>query len=580
MARRFRNGLIHTYSFLVTVLFWSILFFLTFLAAVSSCAISCDGAEHSFFLSDSVWANLLTLVLGTLACLLLRSLARRWGLAARLGEDGYFRRCRRVLLAVLGLLALVWVLATQFDLSADPLGVQQAAQALRTGDLTPFRTGGYISIYPHQMGLAWLSWLLAAVFGDLNPVVFQLLNVLGVVLLYRELSECCALFGMSRGAQLGVVLLGILFYPFWLYCSFVYGNVLGMAFSVLAMRLELRFLRDGGLKRAFGAAGAACLALLLKSNYLIFVIGMLLTALVELLRRCSWQRCLLPLLLIGALLFQSKVPVALTERVTGCRLDNGMSNWSWIVMGVQESDRGPGWYSGYPRRSLREADFDGSVQGEMARQTALAELKYFAEHKREGLDFFTRKVASQWNNPSFQGYWLAQTRPSRIKLPSWVKGFIGRQAVASASVWLNALQMLILAGTLLWCALCRREQRQAGLCFAVTLIGGFVFHLFWEAKCQYALSYFVLLLPLAAGGWGELTRLLAGLLARRGRGTEKRSLLQKSLRRIAPFAALSLVLCGLLWVLYANGRHDSLRCDDAAYAAYLAEPEAVDYLEN
>lgn len=580
MARGFRNGLIQTYSFLITVLFWGIIFFLTFLAAISSCAISCDAAEHTFFLSDSIWTNLLTVLLGAVLCLLLRGLARRCGFAVRLAEDGYFRRCRRILLVLLGILALVWVLATQFDLFGDPQSVQRAAAALLNGNPKPFKKGGYISIYPFQMGLAWLSLPLAAVFGRMNPLVFQLLNVLGVVLLYREFSECCALFGMSRGVQLGVVLLGILFYPFWLYCCFVYGNVLGMAFSVLAMRLELRFLRDGGLKRAFGSAGAACLAMLLKSNYLIFAIGMLLTALVELLRRFNWQRCLLPLLLIGAMLFQSRVPVALAEKVTCYRLDHGMNTWAWIVMGVRESDRAPGWYSDYAWTSLKEAGFDGNLQGEEARQTALAELKYYAAQKREGLDFFTRKTASQWNNPTFQGYWVAQTRPSRIKLPDWVKGFLGRRAVASASVWLNALQILILAGTLLWLAMCRREQRQASLCFAVTFIGGFVFHLFWEAKCQYVLSYFVLLLPLAAGGWAELARLLGGLLSRKERKSEKRSLLKRSLGRIAPFAAMSLVLCGLIWALYANGNNSSLRCDDAAYASYLAEPDAVDYLEN
>lgn len=580
MARSFRNRLFHTYSFLITVLFWGIIFFLTFLASISSCAITCDVAEHSFFLSDSIWTNLLTVLLGAVFCLLLRGLARRCGLAARLEEDGYFRLCRRILLTLLGLLALVWVLATQFDLVADPLSVQRAAASVLKGKMTPFRTGGYISIYPHQMGLVWLSCPLAAVFGGMNSMVFQLLNVLGVVLLYRELSECCALFGMSRGAQLGVVLLGILFYPFWLYCCFVYGNVLGMAFSVLAMRLELRFLRDGGLKRAFGSAGAACLAVLLKSNYLIFVIGMLVTALVELLRRFNWQRCVLPMLLIGALLFQSKVPVALAEKVTGYPLDKGMSTWAWIVMGVEESDRGPGWYSAYPWASLKEVGFDGTRQEEKAKQIALTKLKYYAEHKREALDFFTRKTASQWNNPTFQSYWVAQTRPSRISLPEWVKGFLGRRAEAAASAWLNALQILILAGTLLWCALCRREQRQISLCFAVTFIGGFVFHLFWEAKCQYTLSYFVLLLPLASGGWAELARLLAGLLSRKGQKTDQRSLLKRSLRQIAPFAAMSLVLCGLIWVLYANGNNYSLRCDDAAYAAYLAEPEAVDYLEK
>lgn len=39
------------------------------------------------------------------------------------------------------------------------------------------------------------------------------------------------------------------------------------------------------------------------------------------------------------------------------------------------------------------------------------------------------------------------------------------------------------------------------LIFAIIFIGGFVFHLFWEAKCQYTITYFVLLIPYAAKGY-------------------------------------------------------------------------------
>ena len=36
---------------------------------------------------------------------------------------------------------------------------------------------------------------------------------------------------------------------------------------------------------------------------------------------------------------------------------------------------------------------------------------------------------------------------------------------------------------------------------AIIFLGGFLFHLFWEAKGQYALTYFLLLFPYAAAGW-------------------------------------------------------------------------------
>ena len=36
-------------------------------------------------------------------------------------------------------------------------------------------------------------------------------------------------------------------------------------------------------------------------------------------------------------------------------------------------------------------------------------------------------------------------------------------------------------------------------------IGGFLFHLFWEAKSQYTITYFVLLIPYCAKGLMDMT---------------------------------------------------------------------------
>ena len=44
-------------------------------------------------------------------------------------------------------------------------------------------------------------------------------------------------------------------------------------------------------------------------------------------------------------------------------------------------------------------------------------------------------------------------------------------------------------------------------CLLTTIfIGGFLFHTFWEAKGQYTLPYFTLLIPLAIQGYGIAVR--------------------------------------------------------------------------
>ena len=43
------------------------------------------------------------------------------------------------------------------------------------------------------------------------------------------------------------------------------------------------------------------------------------------------------------------------------------------------------------------------------------------------------------------------------------------------------------------------------LVLLVTVFGGFLFHMLWEAKGRYILPYFVMMLPMAAVGLAELT---------------------------------------------------------------------------
>ena len=43
------------------------------------------------------------------------------------------------------------------------------------------------------------------------------------------------------------------------------------------------------------------------------------------------------------------------------------------------------------------------------------------------------------------------------------------------------------------------------LLLPMIFIGGFIFHLFWEAKGQYTITYFVLLIPYCAKGLMDMT---------------------------------------------------------------------------
>lgn len=573
VMRFFQTGIPKFYKVVVASLFWLILFFLAFLSIFGTCFM--DVNEKTYFCSDSVWLNVcavLVVLLLFIGAKIFRPISVR---LKKLEENNaMFLRCRRILLTVLFLLGLIWVLATQYNAISDQYGVQSAAYGIKTEEYSSFELGGYISTYPNQFGLMWISYLFAIIFGSYNYIAFQIMNVFGLVLLYRELSEIGRCFGWNKCIQLLTIVVGILFFPPIMYCSFVYGNIMGLAFSVLAIRLEFVYFQKHRPFYAVGSAASIMVAMLFKSNYLIFFIGMFLYAVVEIIAQKKWKAFLLPLLLVVAFFLQSWAPMAIARQVTGEKLDQSASSWSWIAMGLQsDSQLAPGWYNLYNQESYNESGYNTQRQTEMAKANIAESLHYFWNHKGAAVKFFTEKTASQWNNPTFQCYWITvgHEKLSLMEQSEWVEDFTSPSGAYHGALYLNLLQFIILFGVLIYCIVFwKKPGYSKSLLLGMIFVGGFLFHLVWEAKGQYTLSYFVLLIPLAVAGFSRLTDQIL-LLGRKKYRAAVPKKMKRNKNSLILFSALTVIMIFAFVICYAGGRGAYLTEDTAAYQQYLVE---------
>lgn len=502
-GNRFCMGLRALSVRVVGVLFLLFISWLLLLSGFSTCYLS--YGEHTFFVHDSMLVNVLAVVV-LLALLALlhwkkdRLSARLRG--SRLQPYLTFACIKRFLLLALLAEGIVWVLATQFTPGADQSAVLRAATQLRMKSSLLFSDGAYISKSPHQIGLVVFLYALNALFGDQNVVVFQLLNAVGLMVVYKELSEISGLFGMSRRGQLLVAASGLVFFPLTMYTSLIYGNILGEAFALAAIRQELLFFRDGKKRRVMFSAVCIALSVMMKQNYLIFCIGMALYAFLELLRQRQWRIVIFAVVITAACVIEPIAPRLLVEWKTGYAMNQGMSSWSFVAMGLQENDtRAAGWYNSYNDESFLESGNDPAVQAQMAKDNIRQSLRRFASSPQEAISFFSRKTASQWNNPTFQCFWIVQSRESQIHESAWLRTFLSIPFSTRVIGCLNLIQFLILLGCLLHILLCRRSWRDGTVLLEMLFVGGFLFHLIWEAKGQYTLSYFLLLLPCAVAGY-------------------------------------------------------------------------------
>lgn len=554
---------------MVISLFFLILFLLGFYSILSTCGVYSN--EVSYFVRDSVWLNLAAFVLVGLLFFAVKIFRPTANWLKRLEDDpAVFIHYRRILLLVMGALALVWVLATQCQPGADQEKVQEAVYGLNTGDYSSF-TQGYLAMRHHQLSVTWVFYLFSLVFGSYNAVAFQVFNVLGLVLFYRELSQVCLLAGLRKGVSLATVFTGILFYPLILYCSFVYGNIWGLALSLLAIRLELQFFKTHRFRYGIFSALAITGALFFKFNYIIFLIGMALYGIVAAVQQKKVRLLLLPALMIVSVVIQSMLPIALARQVTGDPLDKGASTWAWAAMGLQrEGPIFPGWYNNYDVYSYEDSGRDAEVQTQLAKENIGESIQFFTSNPGEAARFFTRKIASQWNNPTFQCYWITQTRSDSIYPSAWTSFVSSKTGEALGTGFLNLLQFVLLAGAVLYCVFSWKKFEQGPLLMlAMIFVGGFLFHLVWEAKAQYTLSYFVLLIPFAMAGYSRLTDGIVQLCS-----PSRRNLLveqgKKRWKSLLPFAVMTVLMIVLLVVCYAGPRGEYLTADTQAVQQYFA----------
>lgn len=566
----FSKIILRVYKAVALICFFLILCLLTAFSACSTSYLAADSTELTFFVKDYRYVNLLAVAAVVAALILLGKNKAVADLRARLNEDEvYFAKVRRCLLSVIAVLGCIWVLATQYMAKSDQILVQYGAYMLHYKDYALFREAGYLARCQNQLGLVWISYLLSFVFGNYNFVAFQLLNVAALAIIYREMAEIGAYSGLKRSGQTAVYLLGILFFPLTMYCSFVYGTVPGLALSLVAIRQGILFLQSRKWQHGGWSVLAMTAAVLMKTNYVIFMIGLVITAVMVSLKKRQPRLLVFPVILAACCMLQSNVLAAVTERVTGQTLNAGSSAWAYVSMGLQDTAGSAGWWNGYNEDSYIGSSYDAGVQAKEAKEDIGESLKRFTADRHAAVQFFSEKIASQWNNPTFQSYWIAETSTSGIEESGLVWAFTSPKGSYYGAGYLNLLQFVILAGALFYCmSACMKGTEPEGLILAIVFAGGFLFHIVWEAKAQYALPYFVLLFPYTVRGLEQLAACAASWKNRLREG-QTVSMQAGRTRQFWVIAG-----CGIVLLIFLAGTvklTPVLTADTQRYDEYLSE---------
>ena len=413
------------------------------------------------------------------------------------------RRAFAAALALWTAAALCFVLAVGLLPRADSALVIEAAKRFAAGDFSPLE-GEYFSRVSYQLGiclpLEGLARLLPGL--DLNLLMQALNCAISAALMALLCGLAGGLSGDARTSG-AAALLYMAFVPMLLFNMFVYGVLPMLLLCVLAMRCFARCARTG--ERRFGVLYALLIgaAAALKPNAMIVMLALLICAAVHALQRKDGF-LLLCAALSAVLCFALPAGVIrLYELRAGVTLAPDTGMLLRLAMGMQDSVIAAGWYNG-----VIEEYWPLSVTPEMEKAAALemlaARLREFAADPAGAWAFFKEKCLTQWAEPSYDILWYGAVcgksgRFNGLAHAIFRDGSPVRALLAGyMNIFQQAAYVLALIGT---CGMIREKRTEAvQLMLPVTVLGGFLYHMLFEAKSQYIYPYMLLLLPLAAAG--------------------------------------------------------------------------------
>ena len=329
--------------------------------------------------------------------------------------------------------------------------------------------------------------------------------------------------------------------------------------SVTAYDYVPRMLRQI-LFTGFGSILFLTLSVMLRKNSLIPVIAVLLVLLFEALRPGRNGKMRLGLLIMAVCLAVTSVGILpliqkCYEKKAGNTLSSGVTAMSYLAMGMQEASRGCGWYNGFNIDTYDTAGMDTALANEISRLAIDERLTYFREHPGYTADFYLHKHLSQWADGTYA------SRQATLATYGGRSAFFKEVYEGSLSggyiEWCNAWQNVLYLGVLVFCIDSLKKRRKSKVvghmadqtaghtagCTAdhmaehtagrtadpivghtagrtadrpgtdrlgtdhlyvyvglIAVLGGFLFHTFWEANSRYIFSYSLLLMPYCGAG--------------------------------------------------------------------------------
>ncbi len=432
-----------------------------------------------------------------------------------------------LILAILiyGILQVVWINIRDANPNYDQFYVFDNAVKMSKGE-EELIDKEYLEMYPQQISLVSFYSVILKLFNTENVKVLQYLNVLANIFTVLGLYSIAKVIQNKENKLnlIAIFAVTLTFSALMFLSTFIYGDIISLPFAIYSIYFVIKYIKENRCRYLLVSAILMCISYFLRMNMLIFFIAILIYLLLEftkfinnlvkdksLTKKLKIKNISLKVALIVVFCIISILPTNLfkifMQEQLNLNKNNSFPLIGFIDLGLANSTRGPGWYVDPYVDTWRVDGHDTEPMKDRINK----KLEIFKEKPKILFEFYFFKIASMWGENSFGSIWynlsfnfgnmsLNKGTASEQEIENYEKvDNIINKNYSFIMVYDKIIILLIFISVLLF-ILRNKDISNEQILLILIFVGGFLFHIIWEAKSRYILPYVIILIPIMAIG--------------------------------------------------------------------------------
>lgn len=394
---------------------------------------------------------------------------------------------------------IIWLIAVRPYVVADQIHVGNLAQTMYRGNKQEFLPNltyagiplsQYIQRYQQQITLAFIYNIFFKIIHIDIIELLRILNFIGNLLIVFATYKICVQISKKHEINkvLGMFLI-LSFISLPMLATLVYGDIPGLAMSLFSIYYIMKYVEEKKIKHLVFSSIFMMLAYMMRMNSLIFIIATVIYLLLEFIQEYKQSAVKQKIISICAMIVFLVIAIMPSTIIIKYylhkyELEGGEKypTISYILMAMEESKRANGWYSeSIGEKALKNPEIVKEEYKERIKQR----LSYFSNNIGYCVDFYTMKISSMWSENTYSALMN--------------NGQCDNEYEKNILTFYQKTVLILICICCIFVIIQNRKNLSSEVILLITIfIGGFLFHILWEAKSRYIIPYIVVLIPIAS----------------------------------------------------------------------------------